>query len=76
MAHDYKRISLMSDGMSSFSDENQEPIDTIEIVNQATNFKNLAGIFAQRRMKSMLRKLDRASVEHYDDISIASIVKE
>ena len=71
----YKSITLMSDGFTSFEDAEQKSIPTIDIVNRATAFKNTNGVFLQRRMKTMMRKLGKEDVDHYDDISIATVVR-
>ena len=73
---DYKSISIMSDGFTSFVDGDNNSIDTGVIVNKAIGFKNHSGVFQQRRMKMMLKRLKRKGFEHYDDLSIASIVNE
>jgi len=72
---DYKRVSIMSDGFSSFQHENGDRFDTLEAVTQATNFKNPVGEFVQRRIKMMLKKMSRKDIGHFDDISIASVIK-
>ncbi|HUW48638.1 MAG TPA: protein phosphatase 2C domain-containing protein [Patescibacteria group bacterium] len=73
---DYKRISLMSDGVTSFVDSENKTIPTKDIVEKFTDFKNTNNGFVQRRMKKMLKMAGIKGTSHYDDISIASIVKE
>lgn len=72
----YKRISIMSDGFTSFEDKDKNSIDSGIIVNQAVDFKNTCGVFLQRRMKAMLKKTKREEWSHYDDVSIASITRD
>lgn len=69
---DYKNISIMSDGFTSFESSDRE-ITSAEIVNQVVDYKSPVGVFVQRRMKGFLRK--NKDLKHYDDISIASITK-
>jgi hypothetical protein len=71
----YKRISIMSDGFGSFEDADKNPVGSGVVVKEATNFKNSVGSFLQRRMKTMMRKYDKKEIGHYDDISIATIMK-
>ena len=75
-APNYKRVSIMSDGFSSFQDSDGNSINAGVTVNQSTEFKNTAGVFVQRRIKMMLKKNERQGIGHYDDLSIASIIKE
>jgi hypothetical protein len=72
----YKRVTVMSDGFTSFQDDEKNPIDTNEVVTKAINFKNPVGEFLQRRIKMMLKRFGRKNIDHFDDISIASIIKE
>lgn len=71
----YKSVSIMSDGFSSFQHSDGERFDTLEAVTKATSFKNPVGEFVQRRINMMLKKLGRKDIGHFDDISIASVIK-
>ena len=71
----------MSDGIHSFYKINEqgkrEHIDFLEIIKKVIDFKNYHGIFVQRQIKAMMKRLKKENIFHYDDFSVAGMyVKE
>lgn len=67
-------IAVASDGVNSFSKTGGDRIDWDSIVREFIDFKNVEGVFVQRRLSAMKRKFAKEGIGHYDDISMAAIV--
>jgi len=73
----FRTISVMSDGFSSFLDENNKEYSFQDIaLSNSLSYKNNVGVFVQRRMKKFLNVLKKRSISHYDDLSIAALISE
>lgn len=70
-------IILASDGIHSFykKDENgkRTSIDFLEIVKQLVDFKNFHGVFVERHVRSLIKRLEKQNIFHYDDFSVAGL---
>lgn len=66
-------IAIFSDGVHSFRDDKNRPIDFQQIVSMLTGFKTFSGQFAQRRMNGFRKECAKAGWTHDDDISIGCI---
>ena len=66
-------IAVMSDGLSTFSDENRKGISVLEIVKELMAFKSTGGPFVDRRMNGFRKKCKREGWTHDDDFSMAVI---
>jgi hypothetical protein len=68
-------ISLFSDGASSFlQGENNEGIPPEFITTQLCDFKSLEGDFLKRRVKKCQKLWHKESIQHADDLGVASIL--
>lgn len=67
-------IAVASDGVNSFSKTGGDKINWDTIVREFIDFKNIEGVFVQRRLSAMKRKFAKEDVNHYDDISMAAII--
>jgi len=67
-------VSVMSDGVFSFLDAENNPIDPITIVKKMNDFKLLTSGVTQRTMNKFLKECKKNNITHYDDISISSII--
>ena len=67
-------IAVISDGINSFRQANNDPIPWTELVDEFTGYKNFEGQFVQRRLAAFKRKCLKDCVTHSDDISVAAIV--
>jgi len=67
-------IGVMSDGVNTFKKGDSTEINWIEIVKQFTDFKTTEGVFVQRKIAAVKRKMKKELTTHYDDISMAAIV--
>lgn len=63
-------VAVFSDGVHSFRDDKNQPIDFITIINMLTDFKTFTGRFAQRRMNGFRKECAKRGWVHDDDISI------
>lgn len=68
-------ISVMSDGVETFF-ENNENLSTENVVDEMLSFKNFRGEFVQRKVRKYLHLNAKKNIQHYDDISLASLVFE
>lgn len=67
-------ISVISDGINSFSKADSTPIDWKDLIDEFTLYKNFSGDFVMRRIMAFKRKCLKEGITHYDDISVASVV--
>jgi len=68
-------ISLMSDGVDTFFQGNDR-IELDSVLDDIINFKNTNGEFVKRKLKMYLHKNAKNNIQHYDDISLATIAFE
>ncbi len=72
--NDIKSITLSSDGIESYqSTGNSNEINNINWHEEYTNYKSTAGEFVKRRMKRIKLNNKNMSIEHFDDVSCATI---
>ncbi len=71
---DIEMISVYSDGVETFMDEDFNLLNADFVASELTNFKNTNGVFLERRAKSYLRKCKKNKIIHTDDISVATII--
>jgi serine/threonine protein phosphatase PrpC len=64
----YKVIAIASDGLSSWSPK----LDSMEIFKNSVIYKNMGGVFLQRRMIRFISDLEKQKFNHADDISIGA----
>jgi len=69
-------ITLCSDGILSFKDENKNLVDLLTIVNEFITFKTIVNGFVKKRMFFMRRKIKNKNWSYYDDISTGTIIYE
>ena len=81
-AKDAKSITLTSDGIESYMfAQTSSPIadERVEIdkderwYEEYTNYKSVSGEFVKRRMKRIKHNNEKAYIEHFDDVSCATI---
>lgn len=71
---DIESISVVSDGITSFLDPENNPLLTEDMIREFCGFKTNKGKFVERRLSNgLLRKCEKEGIHHYDDISCASI---
>jgi len=74
-------VSIFSDGIDSYlkhdEDNNKRntPVRSYDIIQRATHYNNKKGEFAVRRMKRIQKECLKDNITHYDDISIATILR-
>lgn len=73
IVEDAKSIIITSDGIKSFQKEKEASIDSLEIAQRLSNFKNYNGQFIQRRLHRMQDEFKKEDISHYDDFSVAGI---
>ena len=66
-------VILLTDGMSSFINKNNKPVDQNMINDNIIAFKRLNGQFIGRRMNRMMKDFKREGITHYDDFTVAGI---
>jgi hypothetical protein len=71
-------VYLMSDGVESFSfQDTADKISAWPIIETMLDFKNYRGEFIKRRMNKTVKKWQKGSVTHFDDLSISGFyIKE
>lgn len=81
--NDTNLLLIMSDGIESFSYEDEEMnrklIHYTDICNDIIQFKNYTGEFIKRRMGSkrgLINEYEKLNIKHFDDISIAGVYSE
>jgi hypothetical protein len=68
-------ISLLSDGVDTFFQGNDR-IELNTVLDDILSFKNTTGEFVKRKLKMYLHKNAKNNIQHYDDISLATIAFE
>lgn len=68
-------ISLLSDGVDTFFQGNDR-IELNSVLDDILSFKNTTGEFVKRKLKMYLHKNAKNNIQHYDDISLATIAFE
>jgi len=71
-----KSITICTDGILSYMNENKKPIDFLTIAPEFTKFKSTTGEFVKRRMSFFKKSVDKKQWTHYDDIATATIIME
>ena len=81
-AKDAKSITLSSDGIESYmygktstpsQEERLEITKDVKWYNEYTSYKGALGEFVKRRMKRIKLNNEKQNIEHYDDVSCATI---
>ena len=67
-------VAVISDGINSFRQQDNTPIDWQTLIGEFTGFKTTEGEFAARRISAFKRKCLKEGMVHTDDISVAAIV--
>ncbi len=67
-------ITICSDGISSYMDDDKEPIELLTMVPEFSNFKTTSGEFVQRRMQFLKRTCLDKGWTHYDDVGCGTII--
>lgn len=71
-----KSITICTDGILSYMDENKNPIDFLNVVPELTQFKSTTGEFVKRRMGFFKKAVEKKQWSHFDDIATATIIME
>lgn len=67
-------ITICSDGILSFKDEKNNPVNLLTMVNEYMSFKTVVSGFVKKRMFFMKRKIKNNKWSYYDDISSGTIL--
>jgi serine/threonine protein phosphatase PrpC len=70
-------LFVCSDGINSFLYQDHtttNPIDIKDVVTEFTAFKNLKGMYLQRRLNTALKNMKKNNINHYDDLSVGSFL--
>ncbi len=67
-------VSVMSDGIDSFYKTNSD--EKFDFLDEITNFTNPFGEFVKRKMKKFIIKKSKEELKHFDDLSLATIIKK
>jgi hypothetical protein len=67
-------ISVISDGINSFSKSDYTSIPWQDLIEEFTGYKNFEGEFVLRRISAFKRKCLKEGITHSDDISVATII--
>ena len=79
--HGVESIILSSDGMDSFrkmksvTGIDESMLDRMHVLSRVKSFKNSSPGFVQRRVNRMEQENQKFGIEHYDDFSVAAIVR-
>lgn len=69
-------VSVSSDGLKTFNYcQIDEDSSLIWAAKRAVDFQSFEGVFVERRMKALARRDAKECVNHYDDISLVSILE-
>lgn len=72
---EYNDVFLVcSDGIESFIDHTGKKLDIKDTIKEFTAFKNLKGMYLQRRLNAALKNMKKVDVNHYDDLSVGSFI--
>jgi len=73
-SRDYlQSITICSDGISSYKDDEKNLVDLLTIVPEFSTFKSVEGEFVKRRMQFLKRTCQQKEWTHYDDVSNGTI---
>jgi len=79
-ANDFKRVTLISDGVHSFYKTQQShtskqlsPVPLDQILEDLISFKGGTGSFVARRLQKLKRTLFAKNTHHLDDLSVATL---
>lgn len=73
LCSDYKAIFVMSDGIGSFVNSNNQGIEISLVIRALADFKSYKGEFIQRRMNGFNKYCINQGWKHLDDFSVAGI---
>jgi hypothetical protein len=67
---------VCSDGIESFifQDHTGKKLDIKDTIREFTAFKNLKGMYLQRRLNAALKSMKKYNINHYDDLSVGSFI--
>jgi len=69
-------VSVSSDGLKTFNFcQVDEDSSLIWAAKRVVDFQSIEGVFVERRMKALARRDAKDCVNHYDDISLVSILE-
>lgn len=66
-------VLIASDGLSSFTDVNNKPVETWRVLNELLRFKGLKGEFIQRRCRRAFDRFAEIQWKNQDDVFVAGI---
>ncbi len=67
-------LTVCTDGICSFQDTDNKPIELIDIVPEVVDYKSTEGEFVKRRMFFLKRKVRKNNWTHSDDLGCATIL--
>lgn len=70
---DANAVVLLSDGFTSFYDDDRRPVPLGNVLAELLPFRSGGPAFVRRRLAAFVRRCDRLGWGHYDDISAAAI---
>ena len=73
---DVHKLIIGTDGIGSFIEKSNgiaEEFLDLKVIEQILAFKNTKGEFIQRRCRSMIKKMKKNNIDHYDDFAVAGI---
>lgn len=62
--------AVLSDGIDSFSDKNNEHVPITQVIKELFSFKNFHGEFVKRRMNKAFEVFEKNGWKNFDDFSI------
>jgi hypothetical protein len=72
-ADELSLLMLGSDGLSSFTDMQGNPLAAREVIEEFIAFKNFKGEFVKRRAKRAITEFEKRLVVNTDDLSVAAM---
>jgi hypothetical protein len=72
----FNKITLMSDGVCQFGPKIGDFADTFKMAEELTQFPIISPSFVQRQFNIINRKMRLENTSHFDDLAMASIIKE
>lgn len=72
---DVKSITLVTDGIESYRNDNKDLMDSSKMVRDFVSYKTIKGKFVRRRMNRIKKNCLKTGRDHFDDIAVASIHK-
>jgi hypothetical protein len=75
-SHSLKSVSIGTDGLMSYSDQDRKEVATKLMVPQFLDFPSTNGVFVKRNMNFLKREMLKRDWVHTDDIAIGTICLE